>query len=484
MSEIKISNVSSIKPVEPSGASPQEFSPREGQVYTAKVKGFIDGTALVSINDLFLLSLSDLAVKPGESILLELIKREADGKLIFKMVTGDNAAGRSLEVSPKGAADILKNIGVDAKIPYSQNILESHLNLGLRLDARSIERAASALNKFMESTAAGRPDDPSAAAGLQDGASPQIKNQAAGGAAASLLKSGTDIQILSDAIVLLNKSDISFGPASIKLAASLVEKLRGGLDFNGLFSSRHSLLASELAAVLPQLESLNKKAALAAGRLLGYLKFSNASGAGAAGLKIMTAFSRLTSEGAVPSENKSVSALKDLFTLIGELDKTGRGGDNVDNSSKSGALNQLRENIFALLENRALIELYSAMSGSELFKIPIDYEGENGEALCEIEREDGRVSAVDIYLTLSKLDTVRINVKKKENAAGIYIFVKNKAIKDYINVKYSENKELLDSAMKSQYYFTVVVGKKIDFMPPIIRCRVSGIPQTALDISA
>ncbi len=484
MSEIKISKVSSIKPVEPAGASPQEFSPREGQVYTARVKGFVDGTALVSINDRFLLSLSDLAVKTGESVLLELIKREADGKLIFKMATGDNAAGRSLEASSKGVADILKTIGVDAKIPYSQNVLESHLNFGLRLDARSIERAASALNKFLESFAADSPGDPSAPAGLQEDASPQIKSQAAGGAAASLLKPGVDIQMLSDAVVLLNKSNISFGPASLQLAASLLEKLRGGLDFNSLFSSRHSLLASELAAVLPQLEGLNKKAALTAARLLGYLKSSDASGTGAAGLKITTAFSRLVSEGAIPSENKSVSALKDLFTLIGELDKTGRGGDNADNSFKSVALNQLRENIFALLENRALIELYSVISGSELFKIPIDYEGENGEALCEIEREDGRVSAVDIYLTLSKLDTIRINVKKKETAAGIYIFVKNKAIKDYINSKYAENKELLDSAMKSQYYFTVVVGEKIDFMPPIIRCRVSGIPQTTLDISA
>ncbi len=484
MSEVKISSVSSIKPVESSGASPQEFTPREGQVYTAKVKGFMEGTALVAINDRFLLSLSDLTLKSGESILLKLIKREADGKLIFKLVTGDNAAGRSLEALPKGAADILKNIGVDAKIPYSQTVLESRLNFGLRLDARSIEREASSLNKFLESFTAGRSGEQSTPAGLQEGALPQIKNQAAGGAAASLLKSGADIQMLSDAVVLLNKSGIAFGPAAIKLAASLLEKLRGGIDFNDLFSSRNSLLADEIAAVIPQLESLNKKAALAAGRLLGYMKNSVPSGAADAGLKIASAFSRLAFESAVSAENKSLPALKDLFTLIGELDKMRGGADNADSSSKQAAFNQLRENIFALLENRALIELYSAMSGSELFKIPIDYEGENGEALCEIEREDGRVSAVDIYLTLSKLDTVRINVKKKENAAGIYIFVKTKAIKDYINAKYSENKELLDSAMKSRYYFTVVVGKKIDFMPPIIKYHKSAAACPTLDISA
>jgi hypothetical protein len=486
MSEVKVSSVSSvssIKPVEAAGAAPQDFLPREGQVYTAKVKGFAEGAALVSINDRFLLSLSDLAVKSGESILLKLIRRDADGKLIFKLVTGDNAAGRSLEASPKSAADILKSIGVDAKIPYSQNVLKSHLNFGLRLDARSIERSSSSLNKALEK-AAGRPGDPQVTPELKDGALPQVKTAAAEGASA-LLKPGADIQLLSDAAVLLNKSGITFGPASLKLAAALLEKLRGGLDFNGLLSSRHSLLTEELAAVLPQLESLNKKAALAGARLLGYLKSSDApGGAGASGLKIMAAFSRLAAEGGVPSENKSASALKDLFTLFGELDKAARGGDTADGSFKSGVFNQLRENIFSLLENRALIELYSALSGSELFKIPIDYEGESGEALCEIEKEDGRVAAVDIYLTLSKLDTVRINVKKKKKAAGIYIFVKNTAIKNYINAKYAENKELIDSAMKSRYYFTVVVGKKIDFMPPIIKYRVSGIPQTAIDVSA
>ena len=472
MSEVKISSISNIKSVEAAGASRHEFSPREGQVYTAKVKGFAEGAALVSINDRFLFSLSDLAVKTGESILLKLIRRDADGKLIFKLAAGDNAAGRSLEASPKSAADILKSIGVDAKIPYSQNVLQSCLNFGLRLDAHSIKRLSFALNKIFESAAGlPPPDGTQITPKLEGGALPQVKTDAAG-FPASLLKPGADIQLLSDAAVLLNRSGIASGPASLKLAAALLEKLRGGIDFNGLLSSRHSLLTEELAGVFAQLEGLNKKAASAGARLLGYLKSADSpSGSSAAGLKIMAAFSRIAAGRGAPFEDKSASALKDLFTLFGELDK-------------AGVFNQLRENIFSLLENRALIELYSALSGSELFKIPIDYEGESGEALCEIEKEDGRVAAIDIYLTLSKLDTLRINVKKKKNAAGIYIFVKNAAIKNYINEKYAENKELIDSAMKSQYYFTVVVGKKIDFMPPLIKYRPGGIPRTAIDVSA
>lgn len=461
-----IKNVGPIGNTLPEGTatdSRREFSPREGQVYSARVKGFSEGAALVSIDNRYLLSLSDLAVKTGEQILLKLVGRGADGKFIFKLA--DSPAGPQISARERSAADILKSVGADAKNPQAAAVLESHLKFGLRLDARSIDGAAAALNRALNSSA---------------GAEAQ---RTAGGtdSAAPLQTAKTGVQTLADAATLLTKSNIPVNQESLKLASALIETLRGqSLDFNRVFSTPRSALAAALAGIIPVLEIGGKRAAYSAKRILGAVTAFRSFENGA--LRLLEALAAARPEGSERAEGamkKSAAFVKESLALIAELEKFS-GGGAVKNPGEFAAA---RENIINMLESRAIIELYSAISGGELFKFPFNYEDEEHEALCALEKEDGRVVAVDMYLTLSRLDSVRVNIKKKQSAAGIYIFVKNAEIKRYIESKYSESKPVIDSAINSPYYFTVVVGKKIDFLPPVLKYSGGGDIMSALDIS-
>ncbi len=470
-----IKNVNSIGNTLPEGTATdarREFLPREGQVYSARVKGFSEGAALVSIDNRYLLSLSDLAVKAGDLILLKLVGRGADGKFIFKLA--DSPAGNQFSARERSAADILKSIGADAKNPQAAAVLESHLKFGLRLDARSIDGAAAALNRSLNSAAgAEAPKDAGGVSAGAEGAAAEPANPIPS------VKAG--VQTLADAATLLTKSNIAVNQESLKLAAALIETLRGqSLDFNRVFSSPRSSLAAALARIIPELESGSKRAAYTAKRVLGAVTAFRSFDNGHA--RLLEALAGLGPEGAEKAAGamkKSAAFVKEALSLIGELDKFSAGGA----AANTGEFAAARENIMAMLESRAMTELYSAISGGELFKLPFNYEDEEHEALCAVEKEDGRVVAVDMYLTLSRLDSVRVNIKKKESAAGIYIFVKDSAIKRYIENKYSENKEMIDSAIKSPYYFTVVVGKRIDFLPPVLKYSGGGDIVTALDVS-
>lgn len=475
-----IKNVSPIGNTLPAGTATdstgKEFSPREGQVYSARVKGFSEGAALVSIDNRYLLALSDLAVKTGEHILLKLVGRGADGKFIFKLA--DSPAGTQISAHERSAADILKSVGADPKNPQAAAVLESHLKFGLRLDARSIDGAAAALNRVLNSAAGAEAQRTAGAAPAQ----PEGGRTPAGAESATPLPAAkTGVQTLADAATLLTKSNIPVNQESLKLASALIETLRGqSLDFNRVFSSARSSLAMALVRIIPDLENGGKRAAYSAKRVLGavtaFRSFENGS------VRLLEALAAARPEGAERAGGamkKSGAFVKEALTLIAELDKFS-GGGTVKNPGEFAAA---RENIINMLESRAITELYSAISGGELFKFPFNYDDEEHEALCALEKEDSRVVAVDMYLTLSRLDSIRVNIKKKESAAGIYIFVKNAEIRRYIESKYSESKQMIDSAIKSPYYFTVVVGKKIDFLPPVLKYSGGGDIMSALDIS-
>ncbi|HBC75960.1 MAG: hypothetical protein A2008_09870 [Candidatus Wallbacteria bacterium GWC2_49_35] len=475
-----IKNVSPIGNTLPVGTAtdspPREFSPREGQVYSARVKGFSEGAALVSIDNRYLLALSDLAVKTGEQILLKLVGRGADGKFIFKLA--DSPAGTQITARERSAADILKSVGADPKNPQAAAVLESHLKFGLRLDARSIDGAAAALNRVLNSAAGAEAQRTAGEAPAQ----PEGGRAPAGAESATPLPAAkTGVQTLADAATLLTKSNIPVNQESLKLASALIETLRGqSLDFNRVFSSARSSLAVALAGIIPDLENGGKRAAYSAKRVLGAVTAFRSFENGA--VRLLEALAAARPEGAERAGGamkKSAAFVKEALTLIAELEKFS-GGGIVKNP---GELAAVRENIINMLESRAMTELYSAISGGELFKFPFNYDDEEHEALCALEKEDGRVVAVDMYLTLSRLDSIRVNIKKKESAAGIYIFVKNAEIKRYIESKYFESKQMIDSAINSPYYFTVVVGKKIDFLPPVLKYSGGGDIMSALDIS-
>lgn len=458
MSEINVAKVNNVSPVLPAGSGPgggaQEFVPREGQVYAAVVKGFSEGAALVSINNRFLLSLADISLKIGEQVSLKLLRREADGKLVFKLA--DSAADAVFTARERSAADILKSVGANLKNPQAENVLDSYLKFGMKLEARSIDRAASSLAKVI-SAAQSAP-----ASGSQPAAQ--------------------DIEILADGAALLTRSNIPVTAESLKLAASLINSLRSqNINYNRLFSSSHPFLASGLADIAAEQDQKNKKAASAARRVAGIISSRTAEKSGL--INYLSEFFRVSpsdrpQEISLPKK----TLLKDLITLAGELEKR-NAAEPPETKATAGPYERAAESAASLIENRALIELYSAIAGNELFKMPFGYDGEEHEALCAVEKEDGRVIALDMYLTLSKLGPLRVNVKKKDSAAGFYIFVETAAIKEYMNEKYLQNKEFIDSALGGRYYFTLVVGKKIDFLPPFFK-YVSGPEQPSeFDIS-
>lgn len=460
MSEINVAKVNNVSPVLPAGSGPgggaQAFVPREGQVYAAVVKGFSEGAALVSINNRFLLSLADISLKIGEQVSLKLLRREADGKLVFKLA--DSPADAVFTARERSAADILKSVGANLKNPQAENVLDSYLKFGMKLEARSIDRAASSLSKALSA----------AQAGPVSGSQPAPAAQ--------------DIEILADGAALLTKSNIAVTAESLKLAATLINALRTqNINYNRLFSSPLSALASGLADIAAEPDHKNKKAASAAKRVAGIISSRTAEKSGL--INYLSEFFRFSpSDRPQEISPPKKTLLKDLITLAGELEKR-NAAEPQETKSPAGPYERSLESAASLIENRALIELYSAIAGNELFKMPFGYDGEEHEALCAVEKEDGRVIALDMYLTLSKLGPLRVNVKKKDSAAGFYIFVETAAIKEYMNEKYLQNKEFIDSALGGRYYFTLVVGKKIDFLPPFFK-YVSGPEQlSGFDIS-
>ncbi len=461
MPEINVAKINNVAPTPPAGSGPggggaQAFAPREGQVYAAVVKGFSDGAALVSINNRFLLSLADISLKVGEQVSLKLLRREADGKLVFKLA--DSSADAVFTARERSAADILKSVGANFKNPQAENILDSFLKFGMKLDARSIDRAASSLAKAVAAVQAPPVSGSQPAAAVQD------------------------IEILADGAALLTKSNIALTAESLKLATALVNVLRTqNINYDRLFSSPATALASGLADIAADPDNKNKKAASAARRIAGIINSRSSEKPGV--INYLSEFFRFSvSERQQEVSPPKKNLLKDLITLAGELEKKSA-SERPETDAPAGRYERVAESVASLIENRALIELYSAIAGNELFKMPFGYEGEDHEALCSVEKENGRVIALDMYLTLSKLGPLRINVKKKDSAAGFYIFVESAAIKEYINEKYLQNKDFIDSALGGGYYFTVVVGKKIDFLPPFFK-YVSGPGQPSeFDIS-
>ncbi len=465
-----ISEIQTSKPIQPAApvrpvkesAAKTDFNIREGETYNAKIKGLHDGAALAAINDKILISLSGLSLKTGDNILLKFIKREADGKLIFE--PAGEAGTEGLEALERSLADILKTAGADSKLPYTKNILESFLKFGFRLDGRAIEKAAGGLNAFIdgrEAAGEGFSNEPEIIKSLRvDGRTNAAEK--------NFEKSQYSPERLFDAAALLGHSGIKINEESLKLAAMLLEKLKTGADLKILFSMNEMELSETLETVLRMFEGKhNNKAAQAAGRIISLLKTNQAGETG--GLKIINALARFCA-GDVKSIENGMAVLKDFMTIAGELEKTAR----LNSDKTLSQINflpeaKLLETISTALENRAMLEFYSALTGTEFFKIPIKYEDEYNEAFCRASREEGKITSIDIYLNMSKLNDVRINVKKKETAAGIYIFVKNIKIKEFLKKKYSEYKPLIDSAMKSNYYFNIVIGRKIDFTLPFIK---------------
>lgn len=489
MSVDGVKNISAVSSAPPAADARRDFVPREGQVYSAKVKGFADGAALVSIEGRFLLSLADIALKAGEVINLKLIRRDADGKLIFKLA--DSPAEGQLTARERTPADILKSIGADAKNPQAAAVLDSHLRFGMKLDAGSIDRIATALDRALSaSPEAGAVEAESSSA--RPAAKPNNSSGAEAGSARPF-DARRALQALADAATLLSRSGAPVSPDSLKLAASLIEAFTGprAVNFSRVLSGAHPALAAVLARLAAEFERAGNRAAAASARR-AFEKVSASRSFENGALKIFSALAGLqvgqaSRGGAEDAPAKAAELIKDLLAVLGELEKNAPAGLQAQREGP-GAFSRAdaRESLAAAIEGRAMAELYSAISGCELFKLPFTYDGEGHEALCAVESEDGRAAAIDMYLTLSGLGDVRVNIKKKASAAGIYIFVETADIKKFIEEKYAAGREAIDAAMNASYYFSVVVGRRIDFMPPVFKNHVAAPPAfgAGVDVSA
>ena len=400
---------------------------REGNIYRAKVAEVSDGAALISINGKLFLSIPDIALKMGEVISLKLIKREADGKLVFKLT------GQLVDTAERSSTDILKSIGANSQNPISPNVLDSFIKFGLKLEASKINQTISALHRIISA-----------------------------GDAASV-STGADMQILSDAAALIKNSNIPLNANSLKLAAQLINIFSSAKpDFNNLFSLAPQSIVSMLSKIESELSGRNKKTSETVKKLVSVLSLANEKNQ----IKLMESFFSLVAAGKDAPQPAVDMTLKELISLKSEIEKS------LSVKAEAGpmaASNEYLEALPSLIENYSLLNLYSAISNTQMFKLPFSYEGEDHEALCEIEKKGEKVSAVNMYLSLSALDNVKVSIQKTDSSFGIYFFVKNTKIKSFIEGRKEEIENIMNAVAAQLRTFLVAVGKKRDFIPGILK---------------
>ena len=451
MVDINISNINRIDPSkssfdrhdsgmrevrsEPAGLDPRGLN--EGQVYKGKVTGFADGAAVISVNDNYIMASKEIGLALGERVSLKFIRHEPDGSLLFKLLTDKkDFTGGGI----KDRGDMLRRMGLESKGAAMKGVLDSFMKFGIALDRSKMEAVASDVSRLS--------DKPGVAAAM--------KNSHPGS--------------LSDISALLRNSGLRPSADSAALGIMLLASLDGfSGDFTKLFSLAPLQFSNELLKLMPDIEKKNKDLAKTARKIASiFSKIKKTDGPG-----LLKDLGRALAEGVRKgpggadtedgSADESAPALCDIMKFKKFLEKEMESGGGTPEAAK------LIEGCAKSLENYAMLSLYGELSNRHFTKLPISFDGEEHEALLEFERSEDAIKSVDVYISMTSLGPLRVNLKKDERSLGIYIFVGDDAAKEFLTSAYNEVKKSWNDLFKVPHNFSIVKGAASDFLPGILK---------------
>lgn len=425
MSDLRIGGVQGVDRVAKADGA-RGFT--EGYTYRGKVAGFVEGSALVAVNGQSFLVSAEKGLRSGEELYLKLVRREADGKLVFKLLDGGREPSATVRMRPAG--EILKGLGVKNVSDASLSALGSFMKFGLKLDARSIEKAAAA--------AAGLSKDPLVAARLGK----------------------MDPKALFDAAALLANSKMPLNPDTMAaglLIISNFDKFSG--DFSKLFGLAPLQIASEIRRLLPDIEKKNKEAGASARKIIEMIK--NVSGK--SGLSLIRDLGRMIlGKGPGGPDNVDSALAAEIMRLAGRLGGRQDGEGGGDYSDVIGMC-------LDFLENNAALGLYGAISEKYFTKLPFRIDGEDSEALLEVERKKGGVVSVDVFVSMSNVGPVRLNFKKHGSDLGVHFYLASEKLRDFFRDGYGSSRDVWGDMEGVPRSVTFAVGGGRDFVPGIFR---------------
>jgi len=435
--------------IEPSGREAPGL--HEGQLYRGKVSGFADGGAIISVNDNYVMASKETGLVLDEQVSLKFIRQEADGSLLFKLIPDKKTAGGD---GAKSRSDLLERLGLDSKGETAKGVLDSFMKFGMILDRTKMESVASDVLRL-----AGKPEVAAA-----------MKNAPA--------------TSLSDISALLRNSGLRPSADSASLGIMLLASLDGfSGDFTKLFALAPLQFSNELIKLIPDIEKKNKELAKTARKIASiFSKIKKTDGPG-----LLKDLGRALAEGIRKdpdgrdikdgSEDEKGPAICDIIKFKKFLEKELEAGGGTPEAAK------LIEGCAESLENYAMLSLYGELSNRHFTKLPLSFDGEEQEALIEFEKSGGEVKSVDVYLSMTSLGPLRVNLKKGENALGVYLFVAGDGVRDFLMSAYDEVKNSWNDLFKVPHNFSIVKGAPGDFHPGILKHVKEKQDSGGLDLS-
>jgi len=432
MSDIIINNVPGVNQIKSSDLSKRNSADgfREGYTYRGKVTGFAEGSASVTVNNRQFMVSADTGLHVGQELYLKLIKRDADGKLIFKLLGGDSQAGT---VRTRSGEELLKSLGLKTSSKELSAALDSFMKFGLRLDAKSLERVSAAVSKLSQS--------------------PEMLSRLGKMDPKALFDVGT---LLQNSKVPINADTLAAG----LLIFSNFEKFGG--DFSKLFSLAPLQMAAELQKALPDIEKRNKKTADSAKKIIDNIKKTS----GKDGISLIRDLGKMALQGGaaeeVPGEAGKSSLAEEIIGLAGQL-------SDFEKDEGRGRYIDAIGLCLEFLDNYAAMSLYGVMSQRYFTKLPFRIDNEDREALLEVEKTRNGTVSVDVFVSMTKVGSVRVNFKKKGDALGICFFVGSKRLQKFFKNEYDSSSGIWDGMLQAPGSVSFVAGERRDFIPGVFR---------------
>ncbi|HNY12260.1 MAG TPA: hypothetical protein PKK26_11775, partial [Candidatus Wallbacteria bacterium] len=287
-----------------------------------------------------------------------------------------------------------------------------------------------------------------------------------------------------DISALLRNAGLRPSADSAALGIMLLTSLDGfSGDFTKLFTLAPLQFSNELLKLIPDIEKKNKDHAKTARKIVSiFSKIKKTDGPG-----FLKDLGRAMAKGMRKDygaadvkdgfEDENQPAICDIIKFKKFLEKETTDGPGMPEAAK------LIEGCAQSLENYAMLSLYGELSNRHFTKLPLSFDGEEHEALLEFERSGGAVKSVDVYLSMTNLGPLRLNLKKSEQSLGVYIFAADDDVKNFLMSAYEETKNSWTALFKVPHSFSVVTGSSCDFLPGILKYAREKRDSGELDLS-